>query len=204
MANTKRRTARSNTSSKSSEPQTKKLGNESPESTKESDETSTQTTTKDSSPSTSDDENDALFAEADAEADADQDEDIDPEDEGAAENDAEESDEDQDEDEDSEPGEGDPEPSGDHLPKKAPADLLSTFGVHPEGDLHTFNVVDDRGSYTFHGYTHRNVVIVAEAAFREFSLPGTSRTTQVQAHHRGEIVPLANVEKFSTTKIKKD
>lgn len=175
-------TKRSNTSSKSSGTQTENPQNGSQTSTQESDETSTQKTTEDSSSSTpsEEDSNEALFADADAEAAE------------RSQSDDQDSDEDQSAQDAGDASEDDSEASGEDV-------LISEYGVRATGDVHEFTVRDDRGEYSFKGHVQHNIIIVAESAWRELGLPGTSRTTRVLVHHRGQTLPLASYRRHSTT-----
>lgn len=184
----KTRRTPSTTSSRSSETQTESPLNDSQESTNLSDETSTpETDEKDSSSSTlsEEDANDALFADADAQAS------------GGSESDDDELDDDEDADDEN----VDPEVTQARQDGfEATTDtgtVVNEYGVVAVGDVHEFHVKDDRGDYSFRGHVQHNIIIVSESAWREVPLGGTSRTTKLLAHHKGQTLPLAIYKEFS-------
>lgn len=197
----KTRRTPSTTSSKSSETQTEKPQSASQESEPKFVETSTQTTDENPSSSSTlsdDDRNDALFANADAEA------------LGDAESDDDELDEDEDADDGDRASEDDseaPSEDGDEIASvKRDGETLEvdkTGNVIDEkanavtGKVHTFNVRDDVGEYTFRGLVDGNTIIVEEHAWRERSLRGTTATTQTLVHHKGQSLPLSSYAKFA-------
>lgn len=67
----------------------------------------------------------------------------------------------------------------------------------PEGDVVTFEVdLPNLSNYTFKGVVSGNTITVVEDAKRTFRLPGSKKTGEVLAHHKGQLLPLSQFESF--------
>lgn len=82
------------------------------------------------------------------------------------------------------------EPKGEEKPAKAAPEV-------PEGDVVTFEVdLPNLSNYTFKGVVSGNTITVVEDATRTFRLPGSKKTGEVLAHHKGQLLPLSQFESF--------
>lgn len=82
------------------------------------------------------------------------------------------------------------EPKGEKKPAKAAPEV-------PEGDVVTFEVdLPNLSNYTFKGVVSGNTITVVEDATRTFRLPGSKKTGEVLAHHKGQLLPLSQFESF--------
>lgn len=82
------------------------------------------------------------------------------------------------------------EPEGEKKPAKAAPEV-------PEGDVVTFEVdLPNISNYTFKGVVSGNTITVVEDATRIFRLPGSKKTGEVLAHHKGQLLPLSQFKSF--------